>query len=434
MRLINIYTLELEEFFTTQTPRYYILSHRWGPEEVNYKDYRKKRTTDGPGYRKIVDACDFARTWQSSGNDALPVRYLWIDTCCIDKRSSAELSEAINSMFKWYRLARMCIVYLADVSSMDCQDVVTENALGKCDWFKRGWTLQELIAPGHLVFSDVNWKIIGSIVKSYGINSYSKMHRPYPDLLEVVCSITRIPKRVLATCNGLRTATPSIAQRMSWAAQRATTREEDMAYCLMGIFDVNMPLLYGEGTKAFLRLQEEILRRSRDQSILAWGVSHDDPTCRLLRPRTGPWGLLAHSPLMFRDSGDVVFNAEAEDRPSKPFYITSEGIETEAILKSVDPAAMRYPLYATDSVWYPVTRAVKLNCRRRPSVGAADEAYTGLPYLFLPLVPYDRLPATDSDERKYYGRLNITSLLQSDELDKDAPELRASIVVPHVRR
>lgn len=153
MRLINTETLELQEFFGSVIPEYAILSHRWGDNEVGYKDFVKKRITTGAGYRKIVECCAFA---SSRG-----LEWIWIDTCCIDKRSSSELSEAINSMYRWYADATECYAYLTDLDLEDCRSAVPSSALAKSDWFSRGWTLQELIAPSRVIFLDKVWRTFG---------------------------------------------------------------------------------------------------------------------------------------------------------------------------------------------------------------------------------------------------------------------------------
>ena len=171
--------------------------------------------------------------------------YVWADTVCIDKSSSAELQEAIKSMWRWYRQARECYVFLADV---------VEPTQFECSrWWTRGWTLQELIAPQHVIFVTKDWTILGT----------------RRSLSNVINSVTLIP--IWALEQGLPNRSDfTIAERMSWASERQTTRVEDQAYSLMGLFDVNMPMLYGEGRKAFTRLQEEIIRRSSDQTIFAW--------------------------------------------------------------------------------------------------------------------------------------------------------------------
>ena len=174
MRLINIQTLELAEFFEKDLPPYYILSHRWGENEVSYEEYVKRHNlrsgylnaairfvqsllstnTSSLGYLKITSACDFAKTFILSGKPK--VDWLWIDTCCIDKRSSSELSEAINSMYSWYHKAELCIVYLSDVSQETWTGTKPGQAFTDSAWFSRGWTLQELLAPGMIVFCDAS--------------------------------------------------------------------------------------------------------------------------------------------------------------------------------------------------------------------------------------------------------------------------------------
>jgi len=179
------------------------------------------------------------------------------DIVCIDKSSSAELSEAINSMFKWYRQSEVCYAYLEDVPPSPEPLGTTGKtismlgpAFAASRWFRRVWTLQELLAPSRVRFFDNKWGEIGE----------------RGDLSSVLEDVTGIEAGVL---NGASFADISIGHRMSWASQRETTRAEDMAYSLLGIFNINMPLLYGEGHKAFIRLQEAIMNQSEDQSILA---------------------------------------------------------------------------------------------------------------------------------------------------------------------
>jgi hypothetical protein len=166
----------------------------------------------------------------------------------IDKSSSAELAEAINSMLVWYKKADRCYAFLADVEKDHFREQFPRSR-----WFTRGWTLQELIAPRTVNFYDANWEPVGS---------------KYP----LVTQFTAITKIDEATLKGASIEIVSVAKRMSWAANRQTTRVEDLAHCLLSIFNVNMPMLYGEGERAFRRLQEEIFRSSHDQSLFAWGV------------------------------------------------------------------------------------------------------------------------------------------------------------------
>lgn len=240
IRLINTSSLHLEAFEGEDVPPYAVLSHRWGTrqDEVSFKDYQKGLKKESSGYNKIVTFCDRAM--------ALGLEWVWIDTCCIDKRSSAELSEAINSMFAWYQRADVCFAYL--------QDVKRPDKWQKSSWWHRGWTLQELIAPRKMIFCDRHWRDIG--------------HRE--DMAEDIHKSTGIPVPVLSMPGMYKHF--SVAQKMSWAANRVTTRIEDRAYSLLGLFHINMPLLYGEGKKAFQRLQVEVLQKYSDESLFAWSA------------------------------------------------------------------------------------------------------------------------------------------------------------------
>jgi hypothetical protein len=250
MRLLDTTSLDIVSVAADKTPPYAILSHTWGAEvneptlqqiqeltQVGRLDpsaWTRHPTALKKGYQKIRSACGLAL--------AQGYRYLWADTCCIDKTSSAELSEAINSMFKWYQAAGICYVYLEDV---DVGANIVNPDVSRCRWFSRGWTLQELVAPANVVFYDYKWSYIGN--KRDGGGFQVQLSRT-----------TGIDARVLSGAVDLEDL--SVACRMSWAASRTTSRPEDIAYCLIGIFQVNMPLLYGEGSRAFIRLQEEILR------------------------------------------------------------------------------------------------------------------------------------------------------------------------------
>ncbi|KAJ6442200.1 Six-bladed beta-propeller, TolB-like protein [Purpureocillium lavendulum] len=260
MRLVNAQTLALEEFDDSHIPEYAILSHTWGNDEVTFEDM-KDLGIHRAGYEKIERTCRLAR--ESS------IGYVWVDTCCINKSSSAELNEAINSMFAWYKRATVCYAFLSDLRA----DGPTEDVMPGCRWFTRGWTLQELIAPKVVKFYDATWQFRGA----------------KEDLAEVISRITHIDPDVLRCLDRLVYA--PVATKMSWMAGRRTTRVEDIAYSLLGIFNVNMPMLYGEGRKAFIRLQQEIGKKTNDLSLLAW---LPDP---LLAPRFRE--ILAKSPSDF---------------------------------------------------------------------------------------------------------------------------------------
>ena len=271
MRFLNTHTFEFEQVpdseLHLEDNQYAILSHRWGADkdEVSFEDIQlSKDFSNKKGFKKVEGFCKEA----SSAN----CRYGWIDTCCINKGNSTELSEAINSMYQWYQGSKICIAYLEDVP---------QKQLADSAWFERGWTLQELISPKAVTFFDNGWKTIGTKI----------------ELIADLSRKTRIPEGILSHATKLSTC--SIAQRMSWAANRVTTREEDRAYSLMGLFDVNMPMIYGEREKAFLRLQQCIIQKSKDESIFAWVMEFPGNTKTFS-------GLFAPSPLAYASCSEIV--------------------------------------------------------------------------------------------------------------------------------
>ncbi|OBT80384.1 hypothetical protein VF21_00896 [Pseudogymnoascus sp. 05NY08] len=286
MRLINTTTLAIEIFFDGHAPPYAVLSHRWHDGEVSLQEMQNGTAVERPGYVKIVQTCALAT------RDGLG--YVWVDTCCIDKTSSAELSVAINSMYRWYREAVVCYAFLSDVEDDDVEADAGAAAFASSAWFSRGWTLQELLAPSKVEFYNVSWHKIGTKAT----------------LGTVISDKTGIDMDALT---GMNLAVFSIARRMSWAAGRETTVPEDAAYCLFGLFEVNMPMLYGEGERAFIRLQEEIMKHSADHSLFAW--SSNEPGAR---------GLLARSPADFAGCADIVVTRERWNRT--PYSVTNLGL------------------------------------------------------------------------------------------------------------
>ncbi|KAL4073150.1 heterokaryon incompatibility protein-domain-containing protein [Scleroderma yunnanense] len=321
--LVELYGPQLDE------TKYAILSHCWGvsadgEHEVQFKEMKKLTTMNKArrdeirnrsGYKKILGACAQAK------EDGL--EWVWIDTCCINKESSSELSEAINSMYHWYAKSTTCYTYLHDIDDSlgfptNCDETRFDETNGWPKWFLRGWTLQELIAPHRLHFFDKEWAYIGD----------------KQELVYTLNEITRIPISILE--DGLPSLRPSVAQIISWASDRRTTREEDRAYSLLGLLGVHMPMLYGEGANAFRRLQLEIIRGSNDQSIFAWGWTR----------KTG-WAssFLADDPSHFQDCNTVVKmergyfiaalkNDAPEDQLLNPpleqlrtFSVTNDGIQ-----------------------------------------------------------------------------------------------------------
>jgi hypothetical protein len=229
-------------------PPYAILSHTWGKDddEVTLKDLETSAGRHKSGYRKI-QFCG-----KQAAKDCL--QYFWVDTCCIDKSNNNELSEAINSMFRWYGDAARCYVFLSDVSipDFDPNDQVSQakldSALRQSRWFTRGWTLQELVAPVIVEFFSADGNLLGD----------------KKTLERQIQEITGTPVQAL---QGSSLSHFSVTERMSWAVKRETKREEDKAYSLLGIFNIYMPLIYGEGREnAFTRLQEEIDKRAKGKS------------------------------------------------------------------------------------------------------------------------------------------------------------------------
>jgi Heterokaryon incompatibility protein (HET) len=320
-------TLELESFAMmtrsdlevlllkrlTSDLRYAVLSHRWCASEPSLEDAMTHvsewlpghlslaseasavETHPDPGVQKLVMFCKTARS--------LGCRLAWMDTCCIDKTSSAEYEESINSMYSWYRRAHVCIVHFAQTGLRREGAVVSRSPSGhikyvlggsdvepsvcdlngapgwKDEWFSRGWTLQELLAPRAIKFYSVGWE---------ELVSGSPNHKNHLGLLKLLHSATGIPVDAIHEFNP--TDSYTFAQKMRWASQRGTRREEDQAYCMLGLLGLNMPILYGEGVDgAFFRLQIEFMRVSSDQSIFSW---HGHPLSRN--------SLLASHPAYFR--------------------------------------------------------------------------------------------------------------------------------------
>lgn len=333
MRLIHTTRLELQEFFDTHIPEYATLSHCWGKDEVTYQQFMAGEGRDTEGWRKIVFCCKAAKSISN-------LEWAWVDTCCIDKSSTAELSESINSMYEWYRQATRCFVMLPETLQDDeqegcrrkpethsdvgegsetasptsdelqavrnCQishvrrsneDSGTISHLGQSRWFARGWTLQELLASPSAVFFDRDITLLGTAF----------------DLRQQLAEITGIGIEYLTGVRNVHQA--SVACRMSWASKRQTTRGEDIAYCLLGIFDINMPLLYEEGSKgAFRRLQEAIIAQSDDQTIFAW--------TREMGPNSRS-SVLAQSPSDFAECAFLV----SSQHEAPPSQITSRGVQ-----------------------------------------------------------------------------------------------------------
>ncbi|RYN79003.1 hypothetical protein AA0117_g3867 [Alternaria alternata] len=238
----------------TCIPPYAILSHTWSEnneDEVSYDDLRNETGREKSGYAKLKFCAEQAT------KDGL--EHFWVDTCCIDKSSSAELSEAITSMFRWYKNSATCYVYLADVTTKkrrggrelpdhETPSVTWMSAFRNSRWFTRGWTLQELLAPRNVLFFSRDGELLG--------DKFS--------LEQHIHDVTHIP---IPALRGAPLHSFSVDDRMSWAATRITRKEEDRAYSLLGIFGVSMVPIYGElQAAAFRRLRKEINEVKQDQS------------------------------------------------------------------------------------------------------------------------------------------------------------------------
>ncbi|KAJ8127669.1 hypothetical protein O1611_g5969 [Lasiodiplodia mahajangana] len=353
----------LASFEAADVPKYAILSHTWEktPQgesaEVTFQEFKRNESTprNFQGWEKIRHACQQAQL--------LKLDYIWIDSCCIDQANVAELSEAINSMYQWYSDATVCLVYLSDWEGL---------GLGHCRWFTRGWALQELVAPCYVRFYNSRWSYIGS-----------KDHTNREQLAQ----ITGIDQQILGATSPAqirdRLSRTPICQRMSWASMRETTKVEDVAYCLLGIFDIQMPLLYGEGETAFIRLQQRIAETTNDLTLFAWklqkgmAVKHNprnimrsDPISEKCGP--GPLeavpsephdyhGILACSPREFalggriRSSRDRIYNPE--------FSITNKGIRIRASIIGNGPLGLEF---------------LALNCMEQAESFGMSEKFVGI--------------------------------------------------------
>lgn len=327
MRLINTQDFSLIEVHHPEDHPYAILSHTWNAEgEVTLNDMKSLEVARTKiEWPKVKWTCALA-AGQGIG-------FAWIDTCCIDKSSSAELTEAINSMFEWYRKAVVCYTYLQDLPKSRNSDPESARAreqvqedLTSCKWFSRGWTLQELIAPKVVEFYDCSWIKRGT-KKSLRFD---------------IARITNVDMSVLSNSENLSTI--PVARKMSWAANRRTTRVEDMAYSLLGIFDVNLPLIYGEGNKAFIRLQEAIALLTNDLSLFAWLEDERNPS------RQSYYGVLAQHPRQFVTCRHLERIEDPLRHDNQSFTMTNRGVEFQTSLK-MDLTKQDYimPLYCRDS-------------------------------------------------------------------------------------
>ncbi|KAJ8515633.1 hypothetical protein ONZ45_g6984 [Pleurotus djamor] len=238
--------------------KYAILSHRWGRDELTFDDLRSEvKPIHKRGWEKLIRFCDVAASFEC--------RFVWMDTGCINKTSSSELEESIRSMFKWYQNAHVCIVYLTEGRETWKED----------EWFTRGWTLQEMIAPSRLKFYQGDWTPLFDdggygydVIRSEHITTNNPIAREAKDsILREISFITGIPSDTL---DSYRPSPIHAHTVFHWVNSRVTTRPEDIVYCLIGLLNVQMPIAYGEGmAQAFHRLQVECVRQVNNRSIFA---------------------------------------------------------------------------------------------------------------------------------------------------------------------
>ena len=256
--------------------RFAILSHTWWQEEEpSYKTFSEQRDRDRKrqktvrGYGKLRRFCDIAHR-------VYGVEFAWADTVCIDKSSSTELDESIRSMFAWYRNSDVCIAYLAETTDLlDCPSD---------PWFTRGWTLQEILAPHRLKFYNKDWHPLTNFVndkiehfdeerlKDAGqISRDSSYSHQFLLLHHAIFMATGLDMATIVQFRpGIRA--PSLPERMKWVARRVTTRAEDKAYYMMGVFGVSMSIAYGEGAeRAFFRLFAAVLEVGHSRDWFMWG-------------------------------------------------------------------------------------------------------------------------------------------------------------------
>ncbi|KAI0672180.1 hypothetical protein C8Q78DRAFT_732380 [Trametes maxima] len=258
--------------------------------------------------------------------------YVWISSCCVDRTNDVELARTLSDLWDWYSRAGLCYAYLGDVSPVNedgAASFLECNQFRESEWHKDPWTLLALCAPPNVVFLAQDWSVLGAKAS----------------LATTIEVLTGIDKEILRGEKCLHDA--SIARRMWWASKRRKpVAEEDLAYSLLGLFNVRMPILYGEGPRAFLRLQEEILRTTDDQSIFAWHYhqGHDHPD-----------SLLAFAPCCFARSGDIEL-LHRNDFLSRLGLPASSRLSSPLLTTSGLSAAL--PLIPHEITSYPPTTAL----------------------------------------------------------------------------
>lgn len=240
MRLINVETMQLHYLPNADIVEieYATLSHTWGQDETTYQKWHDAQARESDDTKKVRDACKVVK-------ESLGLQWLWVDTCCINKADEDEVNEAVNSNFLWYQSSRVCLAYLSDVPTANTNDnELLSFQVRHSQWFTRGWTLSELLAPPQLILYAADWTVLG---------------RRDDSLADLISVIVGIDQAYLSGRKNVQQA--SFGTRMSWISGRRTARVEDMAYCMLGILDIEMNIQYGEGEKAMSRLEERIKQK-----------------------------------------------------------------------------------------------------------------------------------------------------------------------------
>ena len=325
MRLLSTHKIQVYEISsdTSSIPAYAILSHTWDGDEISLLDIEGLHgywesaagssdvlVSKKKSFEKIRRATRVARQHG--------FKYIWVDTCCVDRTNSDDVFEAVNNSYMWFQDAAACYAYLSDVEPADRDDVFAEkSSFRRSRWFTRSWTLSELIAPEKMEFYARDWTHLGS--------------KGAEKFLKLLAKLSGIPIDVLNRQTDLEDV--SIATRMQWAAGRHTTRVEDIGYSLLGIFGVQISINYGEGSNAFIRLQQEILPKTHDQSLFAWFADDDPPQAPSQQAgEIKMWGLLADSPRRFAQSGNLqpVTNSTVAEIP---WGMTGKGLRAGFIIR-----------------------------------------------------------------------------------------------------
>ncbi|KAK5690560.1 hypothetical protein LTR97_012113 [Elasticomyces elasticus] len=444
MWLIDCRTYKLKSFYDSNIPSYAILSHTWEDDELTFQGIQHPESSTWPSFEKVRQTCRLAL------EDGLD--YTWIDTCCIDKSSSAELSEAINSMFEWYHAAWVCYVLLSDfegTNGLTAVDIDNTNSaegvagLARCRWFSRGWCLQELIgepvpiAPADLRFYNQDWVFLST--KHDLADQLSEITGITNSVLEWAWlgnrkiggpkSHGREDKSLSLLRGALRSC--SIAQRMSWASKRKTTRLEDVAYSLLGIFDINMTLLYGEGTNAFVRLQQEIIKKSTDHSIFAWDHNNNDSDGLINRDAR----FLAIHPDRFW-GGNMILDGGYRDKPLVTgFEMTNAGLRITLPL-IYQPKTLGLHYYMSHLVWGVLNCSLKDDFTGPLAILLSKDPAGNTYEPFFPLcerrittIPHELTDVAVGSAILLVSRVDRPSPLREYKLDPDPkPEYRVNII------